>query len=256
MPARATALVTGASSGIGAAYARKLASEGFDVVLQGRREPLLAELCAELRDRHGVAARYVLAELSGTAGLAMVEQEVRALNDLEILINNAGFGSHKVFRDENIDEVEAMIRVHVIASVRLAHAALPVMRQRRAGGIVNVSSVAAFLISPKSHTYCATKAYLNSFSESLAMEVRKDGIRVQALCPGYTRTDFHARLGIEKPKGYGMKFMSAEEVVNASWRALQKGKVVCIPKLRYKFAAAFPRFLPRRLLYRLVERFA
>jgi short-subunit dehydrogenase len=250
-----TAFITGASSGIGAAFARKLAANGHNLVLHGRREVALAELSASLGRKHGVRAEYFLAELSDPAELARLEERLRAVGDLAILVNNAGFGSQRAFQDDDVELHERMIRVHVLAPVRLTHAAIPALKRRGGGAIINVSSVASFLISPKNNTYCATKLYLNSFSESLACELRGDGIRVQALCPGFTTTDFHRRLGIDAPTVYGMKFMDADRVVGTSLRSLRRGVVICIPGLRYKLAAFAPRFIPRRLLYRLVRRF-
>jgi len=248
-----TAVITGASSGIGAAFAKAFASLGHSLLLQGRREPELASLCASLARDHGVRAEYVLAELSHADELAALERRLQDLPDLEVLVNNAGFGSQSRFQSEDIGVTEQMIRVHILASVRLAHAAIPAMKRRNHGTIINVSSVAAFMVAPRNNTYCATKLYLNSFSESLALELRNDGIKVQALCPGFTKTDFHRRLGVQ-PKGYGMKFMTPEEVVQASLSALRTGQVVCIPKLKYKFAVLAARLLPRPWMYALARR--
>ena len=248
-----TAFITGASSGIGAEFARRLAREGFDLVLHGRREDRLKELSIAISSQTGRRIEYILAELSDPAALREVEERVRTTPNLEMLVNNAGYSTMKRFRDEEIDEQENLIRVNVIVPVRLTHAALPAMVLRKSGAIINVSSVAAFMLSPNNTTYCATKLCLNSFTESLHIDVRKNGIRVQSLCPGFTISDFHRRMGLDTTGDFFRGFMSAEEVVETSLRDLQKGKVISIPGLKYKLAARVPGFLPRPLFYRVVD---
>jgi uncharacterized protein len=245
-----TALITGASSGIGKAFARRLAREGYTLILHGRREPLLKALCSELRTQHGVDATWILAELSNPLELRHVEDRIRETPDLTLLVNNAGFGSTKTFEHDDAAAHEAMIHTHITAPVRLAHAALPAMLGRKHGAIINVSSVAGFLVSPGS-LYCATKAALTNFSESLDLQVRDYGVRVQALCPGFTRSEFHQRIGMDTSGDFFKHFMSAEEVVDASMKALKHGKVVCIPGLSYKLTVAVQRYIPRRMMYAL-----
>jgi uncharacterized protein len=247
-----TAVVTGASSGIGAVYARRLAARGYNIIAHGRREELLRFLCGELRERYNVRADYVVAELSDHAQLASLERTIRDTPDLAFLVNNAGHGTMLTFHEESVQSQDGMVRTHVNATVRLTHAAIPAMLSRGSGTIVNVSSVAGFLISPGSAIYCATKAFLNSFSESLHLELRGTGIRVQALCPGFTTSDFHKRLGYDTTQPSFRRFMPAERVVDASLVALERGTVVCIPGWQYKFAALAGRWMPRRTLYRIV----
>jgi len=249
---KGTAIITGASSGIGAAFARELARSGYNLILQGRRRELLQSLCDEVARNHGIKAEYLIAELSDPEDLRILENRVGGTTDLGMLVNCAGFSSLMNFSDEDIDGQENIIRVHIIASVRLTHAALPVMLQRRHGAIINVSSVAAYFISPGSVMYCATKLFLNSFTEALHLELRGTGIRVQALCPGYTTSDFHTKLGYDTSKEFFKNFMPAERVVETSLKYLDRGKVVCIPGFKYKIAAQLPRIIPRPLLYRLV----
>jgi short-subunit dehydrogenase len=247
-----TVFITGASSGIGAAFARRLAAEGHPLLLHGRREELLRALRDDLRHRHAVPVDYVLGDLSDPAALLRLEERVRQTANLGMLINNAGFGSLRSFADEDIDAQEAMVRTHVTATMRLTHAVLPGMLRRGRGDIINVSSVAGFLISPGNASYCATKACITSFTESLHLEVRGSGVRVQALCPGFTRSDFHRRLGYDTTHPSFRRFMSAEAVVRSSLRSLERGTVVCIPGMRYRIAALGGRWIPRPLLYRLV----
>jgi hypothetical protein len=249
---KGTALITGASSGIGAAYARRLAAEGFSLILQGRRRELLEELCLSLRHERGIRADYICAELADPEGVRLVEETIGRTADLTFLVNNAGSSTIDPFHEETIESQEEMIRVHVLAAVRFAHAALAVMMPRRTGSIVNVASVAAFVVAPGSAIYCAAKGFLVSFSESLHLEVGESGIRVQALCPGFTRSDFHSRLGYNVNDEFFRGFLTAEEVVEASLRDLARGKVLSIPRLKYKITALVPRLLPRPVFYRIV----
>jgi hypothetical protein len=245
-----TAFITGASAGIGKAFARRLAAEGYNLILHGRREPQLKALCKELHGQFGITAGYLIAELANPDELREMEERVRTIPDLTLLVNNAGFGTIQSFENEDIGLLDAMIQTHMTAPARLMHAVLPRMLDRRQGAIINVSSVAGFLVSPGS-LYCATKAALTNLSESLDLQVRDRGVRVQALCPGFTRSEFHERLGVDTSGDFFKHFMSAEEVVDASLRALKRGKVVCIPGLRYKLAMLAPRFLPRKVVYGL-----
>lgn len=252
MTSKGTACITGASSGIGEAFARRLAADGYNLLLHGRHEERLTALCDGLHQQFGIGAEYLLAELSRPGELRVCEERIRRIPDLSVLVNNAGYSTIGHFCEEDIDGQEALIRTHVTATVRLTHAALTGMLARGTGAIINVSSVAGFLNGPGSVTYCATKAYLTSFTESLHLEVGSRGIRVQALCPGFTRSDFHSRLGYDTSGDFFKHFMSAEEVVDKSLRDLHKGIVVSIPGLRYKIAAFVPHLLPRRLYYWIV----
>jgi len=247
-----TAFITGASSGIGAAFARRLAGLGYDIIAHGRREELLRFLCSELRDRYKVGAVYVVAELSDQEQLATLERTIRDTPDLAFLVNNAGHGSIQSFHEESVSSQDGMVRTHVNATVRMTHAAIPVMLKRGGGAIINVSSVAGFFVSPGSTIYCATKAFLNTFTESLSLELRGTGIRVQALCPGFTTSDFHKRLGYDTAHPTFQGFMSADRVVDASLKALRRRKVICIPGVQYAWAVIAARWLPRRILYAIV----
>jgi short-subunit dehydrogenase len=247
-----TACITGASSGIGEAFARRLAADGYSLLLHGRREQNLVALCESLHQQTGIVAEYLLAELSHPDELRAFEARIKRIPDLSMLVNNAGYATIRHFSEEEIDGQEALINTHVMASVRLTHAALGGMLARGTGSIINVSSVAGFLNGPGSVTYCATKAYLTSFTESLHLEVGGRGIRLQALCPGFTRSDFHSRLGYDTSGEFFKRFMSAEEVVDTSLHDLQRGKIVSIPGFRYKVAAFVPHLLPRQLYYWIV----
>lgn len=227
-----TALITGASSGIGAAYARHLAALGYDLILVARREEKLRALAAALNEKHGVAVSVLAADLSQSADVVRVAQRIEQTTDLVMLINNAGFGTRGYFADVTLDRHLEMIRVHVLASVQLTHAALPGMMERGAGAIINVSSIAAFFAAPGGATYGATKIYLNTFSEAVALETRNAGIKVQALCPGFTYSEFHDTPEydtFERSDLPDKMWMTAEAVVDESLAALWGDRVVVIP---------------------------
>ncbi len=235
----AAALITGASSGIGAEFARQLAAQGYDLVLVARRAERLQTLAAELQERHGVRAESLIADLRIPGDVDRVAARLSESNDIALLVNNAGFGIPHSFRRGDPGRQVEMVQVHVTAPVRLMRAVLPGMIERHRGAIINVSSVAAFVPVVAHPTYAATKAFLSAFSESLAAESRSKGIRVQALCPGLVHTELHndpehaaTRSGIPS-----WLWLSAEDVVADSLAALARDEVICIPDVRYKFIA-------------------
>ena len=242
---RPVALVTGASSGIGREYARSLAKRGYDLVLVARDEVRLHTLARELYNDFGAGAVVLVADLSREAELLRVETAIRQARDLRFLVNNAGFLTNGLFEKVDVGASDAMVRVHMLAPVRLMRAAIPVMRGN--GGrcaIVNVSSVAAFGGSSGNALYCATKAFLNSFTRSLELELRGSNIAVQALCPGYTRTEIHERAGFQTTSAPETWWLTPEQVVEESFRGLSRGKVVTVPGMRYKVIVALSRFVP------------
>jgi short-subunit dehydrogenase len=229
---RPTALITGASSGIGAEFARQLADRGHDLILVARRTERLEILAAELQDRHGITAEPLVADLATSEGIDRVAARLTELSTLALLVNNAGFGiSGSLARAELQGQLD-MLNVHVVAAMRLSHAALPGMITRGSGGIINVASLAAFMAVPGEVNYCATKAYLVTFSQALAAEVRRTGVGVQALCPGFTLTEFHDEPGRPGAGREGFpRFLwgSSQAVVADSLRALDRGQVLCVP---------------------------
>lgn len=247
---RPSGLVTGATAGIGREFARRLAERGHDLILVARDAGRLERLAAELRVRHGIEVEPLPADLSREDEVERVAARVRSDPPLAILVNNAGFGVKGTVAETDPGAQTAMLHLHTLAPMRLSQAVLPGMLARRIGAIVNVSSVAAFIYTPGNANYSATKAYLTVFSEGLAGEVASAGVQVQALCPGFTRTEFHDRMGLEAAELARRPFwLSPEFVVDASLRSLdRRGPVVCIPDWRYKLLVSLIRYVPRRLL--------
>jgi short-subunit dehydrogenase len=244
------ALVTGASSGIGAAFATALADRGYNLILVARRRQRLDELSHSLAAARGVRVEPLAADLTLDSDLALVEQRIGETADLDLLVNNAGFGSRGKFFETDVAGQDRMHRLHVLATLRLTHAALAGMVARAKGGVINVSSVAGFWQAPGNVSYCATKCWMNSFTEGLALELAgaRSPVKVQALCPGYTRSEFHDTAGVSGEHiGAGM-WMSAEEVVAESLRGLERGKTFVIPGWRYKAATFLLKHAPRAIL--------
>jgi uncharacterized protein len=244
------ALITGASSGIGAAFAAALAQRKYDLIVVARRQDRLDELARSLERSHGVKVESLAADLTRDQDLAQLEQRIAAASHLDLLVNNAGFGSRGKFFQTDLAGQDQMHRLHVLATMRLTHAALAGMVARAKGGIINVSSVAGFWQAPGNVSYCATKCWMNSFTEGLALELAgaRSPVKVQALCPGYTRSEFHDAAGLNRNHiGAGM-WMSAEEVVAESLRGLERGKTFVIPGWRYKAATFLLKHTPRAIL--------
>jgi len=224
------ALVTGASAGIGAEYCRQLASRCDVIIASGRREAPLRALAESLAGE--VEVHVVVADLAGVEGRTRLVEALRQKGPVDYLVNNAGFGVIGSFGALELDEQQEMVSVHIDASLALCRAAIPFMREKGRGFIVNVSSLSAFNPHPAAAIYGASKAFLNHFSEALQLELRGSGIKVQALCPGYTRSEFHGReamLGFDPAQVPEKLWMEAAEVVSLSLAALEGEQVVIVP---------------------------
>jgi hypothetical protein len=249
--AKPLAVVTGASSGIGAGFARALAARGYDLALVARRQDRLRLLADELGNHFQAKCTLLRADLTREPELRSVEEFLAGAANLQLLVNNAGFGAQGRFYEAPVESQDAMHRVHVLATMRLAHAALRNLTARNQGAIINVSSVAAFVPRPGSTSYYATKAWINCFTEGLHLELKSAGsrVRVQALCPGFTLTEFHDVLGIDRNFISGAWWMRAEDVVETSLRGMEKGKLFVVPGWRYKLLVSLLRLLPRGVLH-------
>lgn len=243
---RTTAFVTGATAGIGLEFARQLAGQGHDLVLVARDEARLESVAAGIRTAEGVEVEVLRADLTDASDLARVEARVADRErPVDLLVNNAGFGLKKRFLDNPVEDEVAMLQVLVTAVLRLSHAALGAMTERGHGGIINVSSVAAFL--PRG-SYSAAKAWVNSFSEWAAHEYRDAGVTVTALCPGFTKTEFHERMQVKR--GDGFLWLDASFLVEKALADHAKGRVFSVPGAQYRTIVALTRAVPTGVLQR------
>ncbi|MFQ5931446.1 MAG: SDR family NAD(P)-dependent oxidoreductase [Nitrospiraceae bacterium] len=246
-------VITGASRGIGAEYARALAGRGYDLLLVSRDKARMDQLAFELTSRHAIAAvseALDLAQEDAAHRLYVAARQRRPHVDL--LVNNAGFGLYGEFVNMPMARVQAMLRLHVNTIVESIRLFLPAMIERRAGGIINVASIAGFYSVPYMAEYAATKAFLIAFSEALAEEVASSSVRVQACCPGSRATDFHATAGF-RPKN-PVRVQTPAEVVSASLSALEHGQSVVTTGWQWRALAALSRLMPRHWLTRMAAR--
>ncbi|MDP3892043.1 SDR family oxidoreductase [Nocardioides sp.] len=248
MPTPGTALITGPTAGIGLCFARQLAARGHDLVLVARNASRLEEVAAELRTAHGVTVEVLPADLGDRGQLDRVAARLADRDrPVDLLVNNAGFGLKERFLVNDIELEQGMHDVLVTAVLRLSHAALGPMTERGRGGIINVSSVAAFL--PRG-TYSAAKAWVNSFSEWAHNEYGPQGVRVMALCPGFVKTEFHERMEVSRESAPSFLWLEAEDLVRDALADFDKGKAFSIPSKRYKAIVAASRAIPGGLLQR------
>ena len=243
-----TALVTGPTAGIGHAFAEQLAERGYDLILVARDQERLGKTAAELHAAHGIEVEVISADLTDRSDLARVEARLAdPARPVDLLVNNAGFGLKGRFVDNSADAETAMLDVLVTAVLRLSHAALKAMSERGHGGVINVSSVAAFL--PRG-SYSAAKAWVNSFSEWAANEYRPRGVTVMALCPGFTKTEFHERMDVSRGSAPDFMWLDADKLVATALADFDKGRVYSIPSIQYRAIATASRLIPSSLLQR------
>ncbi len=255
------AAITGASAGIGATFARTLAARGSDLILIARRADRLQELASELEQKHKTKCEIIAADLNDPAGLELVAGKLSSRANLDLLVNNAGFGISGKFASAGYAGQEGMHKLHILATLRLTHAVLGGMVARGSGAIINVASVAGFLVSPGAVSYGATKCWINAFTEGIWMELRGSGspVRIQVLCPGFTYSEFHDAAGMDReklaPKAW---WCSPEQVVQESLDGLERDRIFVIPGFRYRLLVAItnriPSGLKRRLLLAVARR--
>jgi short-subunit dehydrogenase len=253
---RPIAMVTGASAGIGTSFARLLAARGRDLVLVARDASRLEAVAKELDAQHGTNIEVVPADLTDAHQLGVVEARLASDPPIEVLINNAGFGTFGHFHELPVDDEDREVRLNVLALLRLTHAAAAAMAARGHGRILNVSSVAGAQPVPRNATYAATKAFVTNFSEALHEELRPAGVTVTVLCPGFTRTEFQERSGFDSSKVPGFAWQEADEVAAAGLDALEKGHATCVPgalnRVTAVLSAATPHAITRRVSGRFV----
>jgi short-subunit dehydrogenase len=251
------AVITGATSGIGAAYARRLAKDGYDLVITGRRIDIIRKLAEDLPKQYGIKVDVIIAELSNDYDFQKLADVIRT-KDVDMLINNAGYSGYaRHFEEVDIAEHENMIKVHEIIPIRLISLILPGMIKRGRGNIINVSSIGAFMPARSNTVYCATKAFLKSYSQSLYLELKEKGVKVQVLCPGNIPTNFGKNYypeDIYESKMAGPMLMSPEKVVDSSLKSLKKNKLVCIPGFSNQLMVKLFPSLPMSIYSGLVNR--
>jgi short-subunit dehydrogenase len=247
-----TALVTGASAGIGKSFAHALAARGDDLVLVARDVARLERLAEDVHERHGVEAEVLGADLLADEGIVVVERRLRdASRPVGLLVNNAGMGTFGEFLTTDLGAAEREIRLNVLALVRLTHAALESMVPRRRGVVLNISSLAGYQPAPSSATYAATKAFVNSFTHSVHEECRREGVHVMLVCPGYTHTEFHERAGLGPTQIPEFMWQSPEQVVTAALRDLDRRRAVSIPGALNKTLGAASSVTPAAVTRRI-----
>jgi hypothetical protein len=253
-----TALVTGASAGIGAEFARVLARRGFDLVLTARRTHKLTALARELEKQFSIRARVSPADLNDPCSSEQLVSELeRDGITIDFLVNNAGHGMHGPYRKTEWKSQREFLQVMVIAPCELVHRLLPAMTRRHYGRIVNVSSVAGMIPGTRGNTlYGAAKALLISFSQALHSEQKGTGVHVTALCPGFTYTEFHDVTGTREAMNRFPKFLwlDADRVAEEGYRAVMRNQAICVPGLQYKAIVSVARLLPRSLAHRIVAK--
>lgn len=242
---RKIALVTGPTAGIGHEFAVQLAQRGFDLVLVARSEGRLKEVSDELA-QYGATSEVLVADLTRREDMLRVEERIR--QGIDLLVNNAGFGQKHPFLENSVDDEVAMLDILVTAVLRLSHAALSTMVERGEGGVINVSSIAGEL--PRG-TYSAAKAYVTRFSEWADLTYRDRGVRTMALLPGFTKTEFHARMDVSRDSAPSWMWLEAEDLVREALDDFDKGKTISIPSMRYKALTAVSRYTPSTVKARL-----
>jgi short-subunit dehydrogenase len=250
-----TVLITGGTSGIGAAYATAFAAKGYDLVLVSIESPSITRsIIDSLEKRYDSTVVSLTADLSKDRDIKLLERFIKKRNDIEVLINCAGFGLGKKFEEADLIKEDDMLKVHCHAPINLMRAVLPQMRDQGKGVIINVSSLGGFLPMIKNSVYGGTKAFLITFTESLHMELKGSGIKVQVIAPGFVKTHFHDKMKNTQNQIKEHRFlnwMTTDQVVRASMKYLRKGKVICIPGWKYRFLCWLSKSVPRTLYYKI-----
>ena len=241
------ALVTGATVGIGESFTRLLASKGYNIALVARDEVRLHERAGELREKYGIQTFVLPADLATKSGVKSVEKYIQSY-EIEVLINNAGFAINKVFTASDLGDEQDLLNVLVRTPMRLMHVILPGMKERKSGTIINVSSVAGFIAGG---TYSAAKSYLTVLTESINADLKGSGVKVSALCPGFTRTEFHKRARMKMKGLPSFLWLNADKLVAKAWKDAQANKPVSIPGWQYKLLIAIISITPRGLIRRV-----
>jgi hypothetical protein len=235
------ALVTGATAGIGESFARKLASEGFNLILVARDQARLAAKALELETAHGISTHVIVADLTTESGCDSIERYIDE-HEVDVLINNAGYGLNQSFTSSDIDAEQKVLNILVRTPMRLTHRVLPQMKLRNSGVIINVASVAGFVAGG---AYSAMKSYLTVLTESLHADLSGTNIKISALCPGFTRTEFHQRANMKMDALPNVMWLDSDRLVAKAWKDANRGKAVSVPGWQYKILMFVIKFTPR-----------
>lgn len=249
-------LITGATSGLGLAYAREYAKEGYNLIITGRREDKIKANAMDIEQTYHMKVKVVIVDLANQEGLNYLLDKIKE-DEIEVLVNNAGFGLKPVLVETTGEEMDRIMFLQMNAVVILTQYILKKMLVRKCGTVINISSDGAFAVMPRNVIYSSTKLFIINLTEGLYMELEKSDIKVQVVCPGFIDTDFHESAGlnvVKKKKGF-MKFSSPEDIVSIAMKDLKKGKVVCVPGMDAKIVRLMVHFLPRKMFYRIAINF-
>ena len=255
---RNTAIITGATSGIGAAYAEFYAKKGYNLIITGRRIKEINFLAKELEKKYEVSIDVNILDFSD---IKLVNEFINKISEqtIDVLVNNAGFGYNSLFYKSDFLIYEKMIDTHISVPIKLIRAVLPNMIKRNIGTIINISSDGIYLLIPKNGVYAGSKSFLKTFTEALSLELIETNVHVQVVIPGLTKTAFHGKMGMDesnqKSKGI-MRWMNPNDVVRFAMEELQKNKIICIPGFMNKLIIKIVNMMPRRMYYRLINNFA
>lgn len=248
-----TVLITGATSGLGLAYARYFVKEGYDLIITGRREEIINQNANKIIELFAVNIKVVIVDLSESKGVDFLIENIKE-RTIDILINNAGFGLKPTFAETDINDINKLLYLQTTCVIRLTHYVLQDMKKRNSGSIINISSDGAFSVIPHNVLYSSTKLFIINFTEGLYLELIDTNIQVQVVCPGFIDSHFHenAQMKVDKAKKGLGQFRNPQDIVNDSMLDLQKGKVVCVPDKSARRIKNLSKILPRRVFYRIL----
>lgn len=252
-----TALITGATSGLGLSYAKYFAGKGYDLIITGRREAIIRKNADDLKRRFGVDVTVIIAELSSREGVDFLLASIKG-RGIAVLVNNAGFGLKPAFVDTEAKDIERILTLQTYCVVRLTHSILKEMVRKNEGSIINISSDGAFAVMPHNVMYSSTKLFILNFTEGLHMELANTNIHIQAVCPGFIDSHFHESAGmrVEKKKNGLFAFRNPDDLVTDAMRDFKKGVVVSVPDRGARLIRFFVKLMPRKMFYKKISAFA
>lgn len=254
---KGVAVITGATSGLGLAYAEYWASNGYDIIITGRREELIKANAARIQSEYGCSIEVCIAELSNEQGVNHLIDFIGS-RDVSVLVNNAGFGLKTEFIDTKYCDIDRLLYLQIMSVTKLTYFVLQKMKQRNEGTIINISSDGAFAVMPKNVVYSSSKLYIINFTEGLHMELADYNIKLQVVCPGFIDSDFHERAGmrVDKTRKGIFRFYKPMDIVESAMNDLRKNVVVCVPDKGGKLIRCIGKYMPRKMFYQYAAKFA